>query len=236
MSLSPQEVLDAAAVDDAVLALHPDYTAVLMCATGLEPGPTTPESDALLSGAEDAARRYLDGREPHDLAEIAVWRQAFLGFGIKPREARSSVEALVRRIEAGLPRIDRLTDVYNAVSVRHLVPIGGEDLAGYVGHARLVVATGDESFDTVADGEPTMQTAAPGEIVWRDDIGVTCRRWNWRQCVRTRLGGTTTGALFIIDGLGPDARERVHAASTDLVTCLRSASPDAQFTSRTLPG
>ena len=26
-----------------------------------------------------------------------------------------------------LPRINRLVDVYNAISVRHMVPVGGED-------------------------------------------------------------------------------------------------------------
>jgi DNA/RNA-binding domain of Phe-tRNA-synthetase-like protein len=127
-----------------------------------------------------------------------------------------------------------LTDAYNAVSVMGLVPIGGEDLTGYRGPARLVVAAGDESFDTIADGQPTMQTPIPGEIVWRDDIGVTCRRWNWRQCVRTRLTGTTTNALFIIDGLGPDSRARAESAAVELMGILAAGSPAATFTTRTL--
>ena len=152
------------------------------------------------------------------------------------REARSSVESLLRRVTAGLPRIDRLTDVYNAVSVMHAIPIGGEDLSGYQGPARLVVATGDEAFDTVADGQPTMHTAAVGEIVWRDDVGVTCRRWNWRQCVRTRLTDVTTEALFIVDGLGPDAGARARAAADDLVRQLAVDSPDASCASRALVG
>ena len=40
------------------------------------------------------------------LPQLAAWRSAFLSFGVKPRQARSSVEALVRRVDAGLPRID----------------------------------------------------------------------------------------------------------------------------------
>jgi DNA/RNA-binding domain of Phe-tRNA-synthetase-like protein len=114
------------------------------------------------------------------------------------------------------------------------MPIGGEDLSGYEGAARLVVASGDEAFDTVADGQPTVQTAAAGEIVWRDDAGVTCRRWNWRQCVRTRLTQETTEALFILDGLGPDSCSRAEAAAADLVGRLAVDSPAATFLSRTL--
>jgi DNA/RNA-binding domain of Phe-tRNA-synthetase-like protein len=32
-----------------------------------------------------------------------------------------------------------------------------------------------------------MDQPEPGEVIWRDDDGVTCRCWNWRQCVRTRI-------------------------------------------------
>lgn len=48
--------------------------------------------------------------------------------------------------------MNRLTDCYNAVSVLHQIPLGGEDLTRYAGPPRLTRATGDEPFDTVADG------------------------------------------------------------------------------------
>ena len=228
------DLLAQAWVEPAVWVARPDYVAVLVHATGLQPGPTSVASEAMLREAEIWAIDERAGREPQELAAIHEWRQAYLGFGVKPRAARSSVESLMRRAEAGLPRLDRLTDVYNAVSVLNLVPIGGEDLAGYEGPARLVVAQGGEPFDTMADGQPVVDAAEPGEIAWRDDRGITCRRWNWRQCVRTRLTDTTTDALFIIDGLGPDAGLRAEAAAADLVARLSIGSPTASFASRTL--
>jgi DNA/RNA-binding domain of Phe-tRNA-synthetase-like protein len=234
VSAPSHRALDEASIDEAVRDAHPDYVAVLVAAVGLHPGPTSSHSDNALTEAEGRARSILEGREPHELPEVLAWRQAYLGFGVRPREGRSSVEALLRRVSVGLPRIDRLTDVYNAVSVMHLMPIGGEDLAGYQGPARLVVAAGDEVFDTIADGQPTSQTADAGEIVWRDDAGVTCRRWNWRQCVRTRLTQTTTEALFILDGLGTDAGVRAEVAAADLVARLSVDSPAASFATRRL--
>lgn len=228
--------LSRAQVDQAVLTLRPDYVAVLMVARGLTPGGTSPASERALVEAEERARTTLAGLEVHDLPAVQEWRAAFAAFGVKPREARSSAEALLRRAATGLPRIDRLTDTYNAVSVIHQVPIGGEDLAGYVGAPRLTVAVGDESFDTVANGEPTWQTADHGEVIWRDDAGVTCRRWNWRQCVRTRLTDRTTDALFIVDGLGADAQQRAQAAAADLADRLAAESPTAVFTTRTMAG
>lgn len=223
-------LLVGATVADDVLALRPDYRALLVAITGVRGGPTDDASDAALHRAEEVVRARLDGTAPESLPEIAAWREAFLGFGVKPRAARSSVEALVRRIDAGLPRINRLTDLYNAVSVEHLVPVGGEDLAAYAGPPRLVRAIGDEAFDTVADGQPVVVRADPGEVVWRDDRGVTCRRWNWRQCVRTRLDETTTDVLIIVDALDPTTNEALDAAGAALVDALTTGSPDAVAT------
>lgn len=234
MTSPPHGAIAEAHVDDAVLALRPDYRALLMVATGIRGGPSDDASDAALTRAEAGARRRLDGSPPETLPEIAVWREAFLGFGVKPRQARSSVEALLRRVEAGLPRIDRLTDLYNAVSVEHLIPVGGENLDHYVGPPRLVRALGDEPFDTVADGEPTTITATVGEVVWRDDLGVTCRRWNWRQCVRTRLDESTTTILFILDALQPLDTKRLQAAGSALVEALEVDAPDATFSMQLL--
>jgi hypothetical protein len=47
--------------------------------------------------------------------------QAYRAFGAKPRRTRNSIEALLRRADAGLPRVNRLTDIDNAISVKHLI-------------------------------------------------------------------------------------------------------------------
>lgn len=229
--------LAGATVDDAVHALRPDYRALLVTVTGVRGGPTDAAGDAALARAEASARERLASGPPETLAEVTAWREALLAFGVRPRQARSSLEALLRRVDAGLPRINRLTDLYNAVSVEHLVPVGGEDLGRYAGSPRLVRADGDEPFDTVADGEPVTVAADPGEVVWRDDLGVTCRRWNWRQCVRTRLDEHTTDALFILDALGPTDDDALRAAADALVEAVTQGSPSATVTSRLLaPG
>jgi DNA/RNA-binding domain of Phe-tRNA-synthetase-like protein len=227
-----QKLIADAWVDAAIWRTHPDYVAVLIGASGLQPGPTTASSEASLQAAEVWATQMLAGREPQELIEVQAWRQAYGSFGVKPRAARSSIEALLRRVSSGLPRINRLTDTYNAISIRHLIPIGGEDATGYVGAPRLVIATGVESFDTVADGQALIQHPLPGEPVWRDEQGVTCRRWNWRQCVRTRLTDHTTDAIFILDGIGPDAQDRAQRAARELVDLLAADSSAAAFTVR----
>jgi DNA/RNA-binding domain of Phe-tRNA-synthetase-like protein len=226
--------LDQALVDHAVRALRPDYAALLIVAEGLSPGLSDDATDNLLRDAEDGARVVLAGREPAELPEVADWRASYQAFGAKPSRTRPSVEALLRRLGAGLPRIDRITDVYNAISVRHLVPAGGEDLDRYEGPIRLVRATGDEPFDTVREGQPEIAHPAPGEVIWRDDAGVTCRCWNWRQCTRTRVSDATVRAVFVLDGLAALGAAGLQTAGEDLMTTLVALHPGARFAARLL--
>jgi DNA/RNA-binding domain of Phe-tRNA-synthetase-like protein len=223
--------LAGARVEPEVFALRPDYRALLLLAEDLVPGPSDDVSDKLLRDAEvwAAAGPPLD-EHPH----VAAWRDAFRGFGAKPQRTRPSVEALLRRVPQGLPRIDRLTDAYNAVSVAHVVPLGGEDVDRYHGPLRLTRATGDEPFETTADGQPVVEHPEPGEVVWRDDAGVTCRRWNWRQCVRTRLTTGTVRAVFVLDALGPCGDDELAATGQALADALLATSPGARLSSRVL--
>jgi DNA/RNA-binding domain of Phe-tRNA-synthetase-like protein len=112
--------------------------------------------------------------------------------------------------------VNRLVDLYNAVSVRHLVPVGGEDLDRLQGPLRLAVAGGDERFDAPGG----VEHPRPGEVVWRDDLGVTCRRWNWRQGTRTRLHEGTTRAFFVVDRLGGLAPGELEEALEELTAAL----------------
>ena len=223
-------------VDPAVFALRPDYRALLLAVGGLPPSRSEQTSDdtrgELVGAAEISAAEALRHGTVEQLPHVAAWREAYRAFGAKPQRTRNSLEALLRRAGAGLPRVNRLTDLYNAVSVLHQVPLGGEDLSRYTGAPRLIRALGTEPFDTVADGVPAIEHPEPGEVVWCDDVGVTCRRWNWRQARRTQLSEDTTSALFILDALDPMTDDALHAAAEDLLAQLARLRPDVRVARR----
>ena len=231
-----EKFLAGSSIDPNVSALRPDYRVLLLAVDGLTPGPSDDASDAFLRAAETKAREALDGRLPEDLPHVASWREAYRAFGAKPQRTRNSLEALLRRVEGGLPRVNRLTDCYNAVSVLHQIPLGGEDLARYASSPRLIRADGTEPFDTVAGGETVVEHPEPGEVVWCDSEGVTCRRWNWRQGRRTQLREDTTTALFIFDALDPLTDEALHAAADDLVAHLISFGPSVLVARQLITG
>jgi len=191
-----------------VAEAFPGYRAGVVWADGLAGPPA--------SALPDVAPAPLD--HPH----LAAWRDAFRSFGAKRH--RCSAEALIARGE--LPHINPLVDRYNAVSVRWAVPVGGEDLDHVVPPVRLIFATGDEPFD----GDSEHPRA--GEVVWADAVGVTCRRWNWRQARRTQLRNDTTTALFLFDALDPMTDEALLAAADDLSTHLLRLGPDVHIARR----
>ncbi|MEV3921459.1 B3/B4 domain-containing protein [Actinomadura coerulea] len=220
-------MLERIVVDEAVRELRPDFAVLVMTAEGLENGPSDEVGEGWLAEAAKAA----DADDPH----VEAWREAYRAFGAKPQRTRPSVDALLRRADA-LPSINRVVDAYNAVSIEYALPIGGEDLDAYRGPARLVRATGDEPFDVVAGGEPAVEHPNPGEVVWRDDQGVTCRRWNWRQCVRTRLTETTKNGLFLLERLEPYPLDRLAEAGDRLAGRLRTISPGVRIETRLIGG
>ncbi|NEE10408.1 cytoplasmic protein [Streptomyces sp. SID7499] len=221
-------------VSDDVRALAPGFTHVAIEAHGLVNGPSSEAGSALLDDAVHRLAARLDGRAPHEDPHMAAWRQVYTAFGSKPSRTRNSAEALARRAlsDAGLPRINLLVDLYNAVSVAHLIPVGGEDIGRIEGGMRLIRATGQEGFVTVAGGEETVEHPDAGEVVWCDDAGVTCRRWNWRQGPRTRLTEETTSGVFLLESLAPMPVAEVTAAAEELAGLLAEFSPGADISVR----
>lgn len=208
MTIAASEWIARSEVDPAVFARWPQYEVVLLAADHVDPAALDAVANDLFDAAHSEARA-ADADHVH--RHVVAWHDAYREFGVKPRVGRPSVDALLRRArsEHGLPRINALVDLYNAISMLEVVPIGGEDLHAYSGPARLVLAAGDEPFLTSADGQPVVDHPEAGEPVWTDADGVTCRRWNWRQTSRTAITPDTRSAVFIIDSL--DAPQHVGA-------------------------
>lgn len=207
------------------------YSGLLIYAYGLENGPSDAWSIGLLREVEAEARGAFSDAKPSTHPHIAAWRETFSRFGAKPSRFPCSVEALLGRVLKGqeLPPINRIVDAYNAVSIRHVIPIGGEDLDQLASDATLRFATGDEPFSLISAGEEIIEYPEAGEVVWADDAGATCRRWNWRQCRRTQLTEATSNAYFVFDSVSPFTHDALNAAGDELVRLLEQSSPGVRI-------
>lgn len=187
----------------------------------------------------EACRFVLAGGADWADAHMQAWADVFRAFGAKPQRTPCSAEALRKRVlrDGSLPAIDPVVDLYNAISLRYAIPVGGENLAAYIGQPRLVLADGSELFDTVKEGLPAMESPERGEVVWRDDQGVTCRRWNWRQGVRTRLSAADRQMWFILESLPAMPLEALQQAGAELAQGIAQMMPGSVIESSliTLP-
>ena len=132
---------------------------------------------------------------------IAVWRNAYSSFGSKPRDFRSSIESLVRSVLNGrdIRHINKLVDVYNYVSLKYAIPVGGEDLDKTSGNLYLKFSNGSEKF--IPLGSDREDNTYKGEVIYCDDGGnVLCRRWNWRESNLTKLTETTKNSIVVAEG------------------------------------
>ncbi len=204
-------------ISSGVFARLPGLRLGVLVARGIRNDGAAAEIPALLREEEARIRRELsaDGLAGH--ARILCWREAYRAFGAKPKEHRSSVENLYRLVLRGgeLRGVNPLVDIYNLVSLRHMLPVGGEDLDALSGDLVLAVAGPSEPPVRLL-GDAEERPPHPGEIIYRDDVSAVCRRLNWREAERTRLTERTTNAVLVLEARPPIAAEDLGAALGEL--------------------
>lgn len=151
------------------------------------------------------------------LPKIAAWREAYRLFGVKAKDYPSSVEALYKRVSKGgsVAGINPIVDIYNYISLKYIVPAGGEDTDKMTGDLELTYATADERPVTVL-GKAEAQAPVEGEVIYKDDEGTICRRWNWREVERTILTGNTKNCILVLEGLNPLTDAELQDAQQEL--------------------
>ncbi|QQV79489.1 B3/4 domain-containing protein (plasmid) [Sphingomonas aliaeris] len=210
-------------IDPAIATIAPGFHAVSLFADARGTTPVAIDPSVLA----DACRFVAEGGPVWAEAHLASWAETYTRFGAKPNRTPCSAQALRKRVlkDGTLPAINPVVDLYNAASLRFAVPVGGENIEAYAGAPRLTIADGSEPFDTIANGEPAIEYATLGEVIWRDDVGVTCRRWNWRQGSRTRLDTFTGRMWFVLESLDTMPLAALDEAATFLELGLRTLIP-----------
>jgi DNA/RNA-binding domain of Phe-tRNA-synthetase-like protein len=207
-------------MDASFLALFPTAVIGTIWARGLDNSCHAAECAAIVEEAARSAAKRLGDADIAQHPAVAPWREAYRAFGVKSAKFRSSIENLLRSARAGSTRsINPVVDLYNAVSLRFMVPCGGEDLGAVRGAIVLTRAVGGEHF--VPLGATEEQPPQPGEVIYRDEVGVICRCWNWREADRTKLSASTTDAFLCIEGIPPVGELEVRAACGELAGLVR---------------
>ena len=183
-------------------------------------GESSPAIKQLLADANIAAKKHLTAEQLSQNPAVAVWREAYQQFKTK-KGVRSSIEALLKRIEQGkgVGSINPLVDIHNAASLTHGLPCGAEDIDTFAGSLKLHITQGGDEFYALGDDENSPTLA--GELCYTDNAGAVCRCFNWRDGKRTMITPASRRAFIVLEY--PNASRRA-----DLEAALASIAQHAQ--------
>ena len=202
----------------------PTFRVAFVVLRGIRPpGDCGPGIEAMAAETERRTAAMLSATAIAELEEIRQWRAAYRSFGIKKTSYRNACEALLRRIRRGegLPRVAPLVDLYNALSVKYRIPAGADDLAALTPPLAFRYAKPGDGFRDLAGDPHSDDPPKPGEVVLADASHVLCRRWNWRQDVRSRIQPATTDATLVLQTLADDGAEQLNSAAEELARHAR---------------
>lgn len=212
-------------IDARISRIAPEFRALSISVQGT----AVQNSEYAQQVLQAACRFVIDNDYSWAKSHIDAWGDVFRQFGAKPNRTPCSAAALRKRVlkDGVMPSIDPIVDIYNAISIRYAIPVGGEDMESYQGTPTLTIADGTEPFDTIKNGETSIEYPDAGEVIWRDDVGVTCRRWNWRQGVRTRIESDTRNMWFILESLPEMPLESLQEAGEEMIKHLQVIMPES---------
>jgi len=190
--------------------------------SGIENGEQSMDFQRKVRKIEEEIRQNYFSETLSKHPNIQAWRLAYSTFGAKPKKYKSSIESLFRMVLKGmeLRSINTIVDIYNYVSLKHKIPLGGDDLDKVDGDITLCFACGDESFTPLNSIET--ETVKEGEVIYKDEKEVLCRRWNWRECDKTKMTPVTKNAVLVLEGLSPVGQEDIESAAENLSALVRN--------------
>jgi DNA/RNA-binding domain of Phe-tRNA-synthetase-like protein len=187
-------------VEDAVFAIAPTFVRSVIIAEDVNIHAADKQLEDLLSFQQSA-------RAKTDLStstELRAWDDTHRAFGSNPNKYPPSIKSLLKRTVAGgvLPYVNTIVALFNYISLKYLMPCGGDDLDRTEGSLILGIASGDESFAPLGTPDKP-EKPDQGEVIYYDSANhnIMCRRWNWRNSDVTKITTETKRVAINIDCL-----------------------------------
>jgi DNA/RNA-binding domain of Phe-tRNA-synthetase-like protein len=207
-------------VDPEVFARFPGMRIVGVVADGIDNSKERSAVEAAWRSAWEGAATATQYGNAQSHPRVAPWRSYFRAMGVSPKEFPSSIEALLRRaMKGGEPfRINALVDAYNTVSLRHVVPAGGFDLAAVAGALELRLTRDGDTFTSLdASGPLAVPT---GEVAYVTGSTVLTRHFVWRQSREALITPETRHVVLLAEVLDEAGGETATLVVDDLTSIL----------------
>ena len=210
-------------IEEEVLKMFPQFCRGIVLAAGMDNSRPSPELERLLREEEEKMRQ----NPAIDLAthpRLAAWKDAYRQFGSNPNKFTPSIVFLAKQVKSGKPvrSISPAVDAFNLISIRHVIPCGGDDMDSVEGDVTLGRAASDETFAPIFKPEE-IEHPEPGEVIYvnRHTKRILCRRWNWRNADFSKITPETRNLAINVDGMMPSiGRPEIEEAAEELKQLL----------------
>lgn len=188
----------------------------VVVAKGIDNTKSYPVIDDLLNENIKKAEDYFRDKKVKEEKEILPYREAFRTLGINPNKYMCSIEALFTRIAKGkgMPHINPIVDLGNAISLQFTLPLGAHDLDASPSDICVRLAKEGDTF--LPFGSAEEETPDMNEVIYAVDNQVRTRRWTWRQSEHGKIDEHTTNVFFPIDGFIDFNKDEVLKARDEL--------------------
>lgn len=188
----------------------------VVMAKGIDNKKACPEIDLLLDKSIQSAIQHFSGKNVKEDPNILIYRESFRALNINPNKYLCSIEALFTRIAKGkgMPHINSVVDLGNAISLKYMLPMGAHDLGGCNEDICIRLAQSGDIF--LPFGGETEESPDLNEVIYAVGQRVRTRRWTWRQSENGKITPSSTDIFFPIDGFVDFNQDRVLAARDEL--------------------
>ncbi len=210
-------------IEEDLFHLFPHFCRGIVISTGMDNNRQCPEIESFLREQEEKMRQNAN----LDLAvhpRLLVWKEAYRKFGSNPNKFTPSIVFLAKQVMSGKPvrTISPAVDAFNAISIKYLIPCGGDDMDTVEDDVTLGCAASDETFAPIFKPED-IEHPDSGEIIYvnRRTKRVLCRRWNWRNADFSKITPESKNLAINVDGMMPSiSRQEIEKAAEELAQLL----------------
>jgi DNA/RNA-binding domain of Phe-tRNA-synthetase-like protein len=208
-------------VEDEVFNVLGDVCFGVVLAKGVDNTLSYSECSRLLESSIKMIEEKFTAAKAKEASEIRPYREAFLKLSINPNKFMSSIEAMASRIEKkkGFPSINPIVDLGNAISLKHLVPLGAHDVDAAAGDIWVRFSQQRDRF--IPFGETQEEFLEKGELIYSVGDKVKTRRWIWRQSEEGKVTEISKNIFCPIDGFADQNCSSVVAARDELAEQLQ---------------
>jgi tyrosyl-tRNA synthetase len=151
------------------------------------------------------------GQEVKSLPEFTDYIVAYEQMGISLKNFAPSAYAMAKRLLAGndLPDINPLVNLYNALSVKYLIPLGGHDLRNISDDIELRMSRAGDAFKPMFSPDAATEVE-PDHLVLASGSDVLTDHWVWRQSEFTKIDADSDNVLMLFDTMGHKSNDFIN--------------------------